>query len=514
MKNITRVLALLLALILVLGLVVTGFADGAGATGPGKITINNAVAGQTYTIYKILELESYDQAPNANRYAYKAAENWKGFLNTTEAKAYMTVGDHDYVTWVNGNGATTTSEENRAAEFAKLALAYAKDSTHPITSNGSQTVTEGNSSVEFSNLPLGYYLVDSSVGTLCFLNTTNSEVTIQEKNKAPTNTKQVQEDSKISKTDEYGTENDADIGQTVNFKSTIIAQAGAQNYVFHDTMSAGLTFNGTVTVTKGADAVADTSYTLKTKNDADESNKPTDSCTFEIVFDQTFCDSLKAGEQIVIAYSATLNENAVIAGNGNTNVCKLTYGENNNLETQPAKTTTYTWGFDVLKYANGQETDTLANVEFVLLNKATNKVASHSEGKITRWGDVPANGTQWDATSILKTGPDGKISIKGLDTDTYLLRETKGLPGYNLLVDDIEITIGNNGEVKIKEGNALNPAAQDAASGVYTIKVENKSGTLMPSTGGIGTTVFYVVGGILAVGAAVLLVTKKRMERG
>ncbi len=132
-----------------------------------------------------------------------------------------------------------------AAKFAKEALAYAKDTTNNITVTSNATATT--TTVEFTGLDSGYYLVDSSVGTLCFLNTmTSSEVKIDEKNVAPTVDKKVQEDSKIDETDKYGESNTADIGQTVNFKTTITAQAGAQNYVLHDKMDAGLTFDGTV----------------------------------------------------------------------------------------------------------------------------------------------------------------------------------------------------------------------------------------------------------------------------
>lgn len=519
MKNITRVLALLLALILVLGLVVTGFADGASGSSPdtkGKITIDNAVVGQTYSIYKILELESYNAEPGKEAYSYKVAQKWNTFV-TTEATDFFEIHNNrtdnivdGYVSWKDG------TDDARVAAFAKAALAYATADVngnpkiapdYTITATSETVVFDGNG----AGLPLGYYLLDSSLGTLCSLGTTNSEVNIQEKNKAPTNTKQVQEDSKVGKTDEYGTENDADIGQTVNFKSTITAQAGAQNYVFHDTMSEGLTFDKSSVVVKKGDTTLtnNTEYTLKTtdKTDAD--------CTFEIVFTQTFCDTLKADDQIVITYSATLNENAVIGSDGttsNTNKSKLSYGDNS--ATEWSQTTTKTWKVSVFKFHRKDATNQtgLEGAKFTL-SKSTDGANPINLIKLTDTTKpntyrvaIPKTETTFedDAITEITTDTTGKFTIQGLDSDTYYLTEKEAPKGYNKLKDPIAITIDDAGNVKLGETTVENGE----------VKVENKTGAEMPSTGGIGTTVFYVVGGILAVGAAVLLVTKKRMERG
>ena len=155
------------------------------------------------------------------------------------------------------------------------------------------------------------------MGTLCSLDTTNPTVTIKEKNAEPTNVKTVQEDS----TGNYGDKNDADIGQTVNFQSTITAQAGAENYVFHDKMSIGLTYGSVTGVTLNGTPVNAENYTVKTKD-------LTDDCTFEVVFTKAFCDTLKANDKIVISYTATVNENAEVGNVGNPNESKVSYGEN------------------------------------------------------------------------------------------------------------------------------------------------------------------------------------------
>ena len=242
MKLFKKIAAIMLSIMMVLGMASVVSAEGAGATatpGTGKITITNAIPKQTYEIYRILELESHNIT--TGNYAYKATSAWKSFIEGTEIKdVYVTI-NNDYVTWKEGAN---------AVEFAQKALKYANDNgltfdkeeTAPDATAGGTT-----SEVTFSALPLGYYLVDSSVGALCSLNTTNPTATIQEKNGVPSVEKKVQEDS----TNDWGDSNTADIGQIVNFQTTITAQLGAQNYVLHDKMDAGLTFGGIVTVKKG-----------------------------------------------------------------------------------------------------------------------------------------------------------------------------------------------------------------------------------------------------------------------
>ncbi len=481
MKYMKKLASLLLALVMVFAMGVSVFAEGE----TGSITISDAVVGQTYTIYQILDLESYNASANA--YAYKATTAWNTFINSDAIKGtYVEVDAQGYVTWKAGAD---------AAAFAKAAQKYAKDNS--IANQGSVTATTA--TVSFTGLDLGYYLVDTTLGTLCSLDTTNPNVVMEEKNEVPTNVKTVEEDS----TGDYGEKNDADIGQTVNFKSTITAQAGAENYVFHDTMSAGLTYTGVTGITLNGTAVDASNYTVTAP--------AADGDTFDVTFTQAFCDTLKANDKIVISYTATLNENAVIAGDGNPNTSKVSYGDSSNTKYTPdSQTKTYTWDLDVLKYANGDESKVLENAKFVLLNKNKTKVATVVSGKLTGWVDVPAevDGTiQWPENAVLTTDGNGKIEIDGLDADTYYLREVEAPAGYNKLATDVEVTITGKTEKKNEETGETELVYETVIA-----KVNNQSGTELPSTGGIGTTIFYILGGLLVAGAVVLLVTKRRMN--
>ena len=473
-----KILSIALVLILMLAMAGTALAAQEGTLTGGSITINDAVPGQVYKAYQILYLESYNK--DAGAYAYKANSAWETWLRTQTS--YVSFDAQGYVTWV---------ENADPAAFAKLAQVEAAKMTADATETAPDAA-EGKtySTVTISNLKLGYYLVDTTLGTLCSLDTTNPNVVMEEKNEVPTNVKTVEEDS----TNNYGDKNDADIGQAVNFKSTITAQAGAENYVFHDTMSAGLTYTGVTGITLNGTAVDASNYTVTAP--------AADGDTFDVTFTQAFCDTLKANDKIVISYSATLNENAVIAGEGNPNTSKVSYGDSSNTKYTPdSQTKTYTWDVDVFKYTKVGETETaLAGATFTLSKNAdgSNPIALVSEGNnVYRVAKTGETGTVTEIT----TDATGKFTIKGLDADTYYLTETQAPAGYNKLAGPVTIVIGGNGVVN---------GTTEAPQGVDEVKVLNQSGTELPSTGGIGTTIFYVIGAALVIGAIVVLIAKKR----
>lgn len=517
-----KVSSLLLVLALMLSLAIPALAtetSGSGGdsgngenesqSGPGSITIDNAIAGQTYTIYRIFDLVSSGSNSNGEgTYVYKVATGWETFIASDEIKDYVSVAD-GHVTWVK-------KEDNKNIgmdEFAKLAKKYAADNQN-ITY---LTKTADSTTVTFTGLKLGYYLLDSSLGTLCSLDTTNPSVTIKEKNGVPGNAKEVQEDS----TSVYGNKNTADIGQIVYFRSTITAQPGAEGYTFYDTMSDGLTFNNkpynedtnpgglrVVKVVDGVEKLVNASVTNDGTKINYELDTPTDSSdyTFKIKFDQDFCNSLAANQEIIIYYSATLNKYAAVNEDGNKNESKLKYGENQTTVT--STTTTYTWDINILKYARqGEGKKLLEGAKFVLykiVNGEKQYISIDRDTEEIAWiAKAPDTDNSAAQPTTFTSDAKGEITIRGLDSDTYYLEETEPPVGYNNLGGPIIIEIDENGNIK---------ANGQSVGTTRIIEVENIKGTLLPSTGGAGTALFYIVGGILAVGAAVLLVTKRRMR--
>lgn len=480
MKRTKKFASLLLALVMVFAMSVTAF-----AAGTNTITVKNAVSGQKYELYKVLDLSVNE---NKTAYSYTVNSTWADFFKIPNGKGltYVSIDTLGYVTWKEGAD---------VAAFAKDAEAFAKDLTalNTITANKDGDIT-------FSDLEAGYYLVTSTLGTKATVGTTPStpNPVIQEKNEVPTNVKTVEEDS----TGKYGSTNDADIGQTVNFKSTITAQPGAENYVFEDTMSVGLTYKNDAKVYTDETMTTELATANYTVN-----NNPGDGKTFTITFTQSYLDTITAETKLYVKYSATLNKDAVVGLPGNSNMSTLKYGDSTNTKSTPeSETITYTWDLDVLKYGNSDKNNVLENAQFVLLNKDKDKVAVVVDGKLTGWTNIPAAGEDgtiaWPANTVLTTNDQGKIKISGLDSDTYCLREIKAPAGYNTLKQDVEVVItgatkGDGSELTYK---------------TVLAEIQNLSGTELPSTGGIGTTIFYVLGSILVVAAGVLLVTKKRMS--
>ena len=224
--------------------------------------------------------------------------------------------------------------------FAKEALAYAKaNNIQPVDTQSAEAgdPTTDRVPVTFNNLPLGYYLVDTTLGTLCSLNTMNPNVTMQETNDVPKVVKEVQEDSDQS----WGSENTAEIGDTVEYRTTVTIVPGAANYILHDEMDAGLTLNPNSI--KIDDLTAGTEYTVATTGLKDE-------CDFEITFAKTYLDSITSETKIVVTYSAVVNENAEIHQNPNNNKTWLDFGEKMTPDKTPDSTTkTYTFTFDIVK---------------------------------------------------------------------------------------------------------------------------------------------------------------------
>lgn len=465
-KTFKKLFAALLAAALVLAMAVPAFAE-TNAT-KGSITIDGTVSGETYTIYRMFKLDSYNA--ESKTYSYTVESAWENFFKTGAGKDYIDL-TNGHPTW---NAAK--SQDSDKAEFAKLALKWA---TENKVSAAAESQTSTGSDVIFPNLDLGYYLVDSSLGALCGLNTTNPDATIKEKNEKPEIKKEVQ-----TSTGDWSSENNAKIGDTVEYKVEIKVADGAQKYTVTDTMSKGLTFNsGSLKVT--ANDVVTTDYTLTPTTNG-----------FTLVLPETYVSTLTKGTTIMVTYNATLNKDAVIDGDGNTNEVKLGYGNHQN--TVPSKVTTKSYQFDLVK-VDGTTNKLLDGAEFELADGETKlSFVKDANGNYR----VATTGEK-DATTTI-TVKNGKVNIYGLAGKTYTLTETKAPDGYNKLVtpETINLTDGSKASATI-EGETY------VDGGVV---VKNNAGTVLPSTGGMGTTLFYVIGGGLMVAAVVLLVTKKRME--
>lgn len=494
-KAMKKLMAALLAVAMVCAMAIPAWAaDGSthSSSEDGKITIDNAVAGQTYKIYRILDLQ-YNDTAKSFRYVKNA--KWGAFVE--EQTAYLAVDSTTgVVTWANSDNA------DNGTAIKALAVAAGRHVTDTPSLAADDSVKATSNTVIFDNLPLGWYLVVSDLTTdaICSIDTTAKQVTIKEKNGAPTVEKEVEYAS-----GSWGKGNDGNVGDTVNFQTTInVTDGDPTNYVLHDKMSNGLAFKeDSIVVKKNGERFTD--YTVVT---------PTDNCTFEIKFNE---NSLQANDTVVVTYSATINSNAVVGTVGNDNETWLKYG--NKGETTHSNTKTYTWSFNIFKYFTDSNNDMqyLANVEFVLYRK-------NNTANTTEYAQFDSNNklTGWTATESeagkLKTKATSIVGVEGLDEGTYFLKETATPVGFNSLTSDVEVLITSscnnltNATYTVQYKMVNDEDFEDTDEQEKVVPIENNRGTTLPGTGGIGTTIFYVVGGGLMVAAAILLITKKRME--
>lgn len=498
MKHMRKLASLLLALTLVFALATTAFADGT----PGSITVENPIAGQTYTAYKIFDVV-YNSGKTAYSYTIENTSAWFGTVQT-----YATEANGLTLTQVNGSTTynVTTTGTFSAPNFA-VALKAAVTGK-----NGTELTKQSDGTVSVSNLPLGYYFVTSSTGALCNLTTTNPTVTIHDKNDMPFD----KVDDKVS----------ADVGETVTYTITgkVPDTTGFTSYTYKitDTMSEGLTFKKDVAVKIGNTnidaATVATWITYKPNTDA--------ATGFELTIPVMNYQN-NVGAAISVSYSAVVNENAVAKIENNS--ATLTYSNDPSDSTKTTTTpedkeTVYSAKIVIDKYKTGNESTKLAGAKFVLYKRGTgtdtaptgkdydtvtegNKTtyypreyyqyteATGNEGAKVEWVTDKAKATS------KTTDDNGAASFDGLANGTYYLEETAAPAGYNMLTDPVTVTV-----------NGANATVADLSTLTVTADVENNTGSLLPSTGGMGTTLFYVLGGILAVTAVVLLVTKKRMN--
>lgn len=514
-----KLISLTLAILMVFALTVTAMADTEPTTvtsgtfdqTPGSITLNNLTLENgkpvaTYKIYRMLDLTSFNS--NSGSYVYNYNADWETFFTTGAGADYITINEDGLLVWKG------TTDAQRVTEFTKIALAYAQaegiEATADTQTNPAEYTVTPEGAVVFGNLKLGYYLVDSSAGALCGLSTTNPNGIINAKNGTPTLEKQVQEDLG----GQWGKSNSADIGQDVNFRITIHVHDGAQDYVLHDTMEDGFTFkqetvrvvlrdgSGTGTGTENDQTItADGNYDIQVSGQ-----------TFEIIFTKDFCDKLNTNDRLIITYTAMLNRKAEI-GNGtaenpaNENKAYLAFGEGH--KTPEDSTTTKTYGFDLVK--TDDQNKLLDGSEFKIYDAAEDgnevtvvqMVDENNDPIKTDDGYYMYRKAREGESGATVIVVNGKVRVVGLDNGVYYLHETKAPEGFNKLEHRQKFAISDNNLDAIITGGVVS-----TNSGVQVV---NYTGVMLPETGGMGTVLFITIGTILALGAGVVLVTKKRM---
>lgn len=489
MKKTKKIFALLLALVMTLTMSASVFA--------ATITINNPASNETYTAYKL-----FDVSNNGEAYSYSTTkEALVNALSDEDANLGIefTKAASEDVWYVGGLESSDTTAAAALAQyihnnwtntFASLLGTGTNASVDDETDETTITVTDP-----------GYYFVTSSLGSLCALDTATAEVTINEKNSIPSITKAVQEDS----TGLYGEDATIDVIDTVYYQLTVNTGTNDQgngtgvdgNYVITDVLPAGIVYNdGTVYI---ADWTLGTDYTVSFDDDSN-------TLTITLLSTGALAD-LSQNSNIVITYNARVTENLTVEM-AHTNKVTLTYKHQESKD----EAAVYTYGIggtaegSTITKIDGTTDQPLANVKFIL--SKTEIVEGTSTTYYAQFNDSNYL-TDWvtdqDDASDLVTDAKGHIYAYGLDAGTYTLTETETLEGYNLLNDTITATIAEDGTVVYK----LTNSSSDAEN---TITIENMTGEELPSTGGMGTTVIYILGAALVLGAGIVLVVRRRMS--
>lgn len=515
MKLMKRILAIVCTFVMIISM-----ATGVNAEEPSKatvkptegtITVTNAKAGEKYKIYKILSLESYNDETEAYSYKKNPDGNpWNDFVD--QSPEYLEINNDGYVTFV-----ASKYDTEGAREFALKAMDYAKK--NKIAATATATASEEKDTdvtVKFEKLSLGYYLVESSVGTACSIDTTHPDVRIRDKHEAPTIDKKIIDGTGLSgNITENGKKNSVNIGDSVLYEVTINVQPNAKNYVLHDEMNEHIQFQKAIyeinAHTKSGYESSNNNPSLS-KDEYVLWTNPGDGCTFEVSFTNQFYNKYKndinSGNlyKITFTYTATVTDtaqNLVPINTAMPNKAYLTYGERS--KTDKVETNTYTWGIPVFKYTEkAEKKEALADAEFILSKEKS--PTEENALKFTRSGNYRYDPSQQGINKLV-SAKNGYINIEGLQSGTYYLKETKAPDGYNVLKTPIKIVVEGDettGQrvIKVDKNGTLEP--------VDKVEVQNNKGSLLPSTGGMGTTLIYVVGSILVLASGIVLFSKRK----
>ena len=560
MKRMRRIASLLLAMVMAFGLTATAFA---------AEVVNET--GHTYAAYQVFKGTQQESVKEGDGSITALGDiDWGSGVNGGElldALKTLTVGGATPFAGCESAAAVAAVLDGQTDYTSDIAKAFANAADKHRTETSTPIPADKNATV---NLEDGYYLfVDTQTApdgvdayNPALLQVTGQTITIKQKYSVP------EVEKKVSDTEDGGLGDavDAGIGDSVYFTLTgtlpmNLEDYDSYKYIFHDTLSDGLQYNGDVKVylaAKGTDGEPDLAGKTEIAEGADgyEVNPKGASAAGGGTLTVTFADLKKVGgvtadSIIIVEYSATLTEAAEIGKPGNTNTVKLEYFNNPNTdssgdpsdgtgETPEDTVYVFTYELDGTK-VDGQTPDkTLKDAQFVLYRGKGGAEPSYAagiptnveyalvtDGKLTGWTDDrgTAIGTEEvKGPGIVASGENGLFVISGLDAGTYYLEEVKAPAGYNLLKDPVKLTIDAEisgaetnqpptiGKLDLitegKDGSITTEGNKD--NGTVSLEVQNNMGALLPSTGGMGTTLFYIAGAALVLAAGVLLVMKRR----
>ena len=499
MKKMKKIFALLIAMTMIFAMGTTVYAEElpTGTAGGDKtITITPPIdvaadANNTYTIYKVFNADSngtsisYESLDGTAPEGFVVDDAWNVYLATAEPKDTAT-GDPNEIA-ITVNGATkyivpSTATDLTEAQIAAIAAYSSKIvvGTVTITGTSAKTVTVPD---------YGYYYVTTTTGSVVSINSTNKSASIQDKNTIPGLNKQITKTDNTTEgmagsIDAEGKKALAELGKEVEYTATITVGKGAKGYEFHDKMGTGLTFKGisSVVVTANPAVTINNWYTIKTIPDSGD--------TLTI----TFADGIPESTAITIKYYGIVNSDALTVDTGK-NTARVDYGdENSNNHTPDSEVNVYNAKLTVIKKDGTGAA--LEGAGFVIKNSKGKyyqyTAATSDSSAIVKWVD------DIDDATVHSSNAQGQVeAFTGLVDGTYTLIENTVPAGYNKAADKTFTINANDYTSQNLEQEAT---------------VTNNKGSELPSTGGIGTTIFYAIGAALVIGAGIVLVTRRRMN--